>query len=168
MLGALGSVILAVGFASAAPTSPGECKSLSSLSFANQPDITNGHSTHVIFNGLTKPRGLRLDSLSNLLVIDRGVGIVALSFRNDSTCAGWEKRTVVNNGNLNHGIEIGPNGGSNQYLYASSSDNVFRWEYDPSSVTVIGGPITIASNMSNSGGLFTRYAGIRTDVNTFQ
>ncbi|CAE6424975.1 unnamed protein product [Rhizoctonia solani] len=150
MLGALGSVVLAVGFASAAPTSPGECKSLSSLTFAHQPNVTNGLSTRVIFNGLTRPRGLRLDSLSNLLVIDRGVGVVALSYRNDSTCAGWERRTVVSNGNLNHGIEIGPSGGNNQYLYASSSDNVFRWEYDPSSVAVVGNPVTIASNMSNS------------------
>ncbi|CAE6493656.1 unnamed protein product [Rhizoctonia solani] len=150
MFGALGSVILAVGLASAAPTSPGECKSLSSLTFSHQPDVASGLSSRVIFNGLTRPRGLRLDSFSNLLVIDRGVGIVALSYRNDSTCAGWEKRTVVSNRNLNHGIEIGPSGGNNQYLYASTSDNVFRWEYDPSSVAVVGDPVTIASNMSNS------------------
>ncbi|KAH7345491.1 hypothetical protein B0J17DRAFT_713066 [Rhizoctonia solani] len=150
MLRALGFVILAVRCASAAPTSPGECKSLSSLAFAHQPDVASGLSSRVIFNGLTRPRGLRLDSLSNLLVIDRGIGVVALSYRNDSTCAGWEKRTVVSNKDLNHGIEIGPSGGNNQYLYASSSDNVFRWEYDPSSVAVVGDPVTIASNMSNS------------------
>ncbi|GAB1527184.1 hypothetical protein RhiTH_010359 [Rhizoctonia solani] len=151
MLGALGSVILTVGLVSAAPTSPGECKPLSSLSFAHRPNVTSGLSTRVIFNGLKRPRGLRIDSLSNLLVVDRGVGVVALSYRNDSTCVGWEKRTVVNNENLNHGIEIGPSGGgSNQYLYASTSDNVLRWEYDPSSVAVVGNPVTIASNMSNS------------------
>ncbi|KAF8707850.1 pyrroloquinoline quinone binding, partial [Rhizoctonia solani] len=151
MLGALGSVILTLGLVSAAPTSPGECKPLSSLSFAHRPNVTSGLSTRVIFNGLKRPRGLRIDSLSNLLVVDRGVGVVALSYRNDSTCVGWEKRTVVNNENLNHGIEIGPSGGgSNQYLYASTSDNVLRWEYDPSSVAVVGNPVTIASNMSNS------------------
>lgn len=75
---------------------------------------------------------------------------MALSYRNDSTCAGWEKRTIVNNGDLNHGIEIGPSGGNNQYLYASTSDNVYRWEYDPNSVAVVGDPVTIASNMSNA------------------
>ncbi|CAE6455272.1 unnamed protein product [Rhizoctonia solani] len=150
MLGALGALTLALGLVSAAPTSPGECKPLSSLSFAHRPNVTSGLSTRVIFNGLTRPRGLRLDSLSNLLVIDRGVGVVALSYRNDSTCVGWEKRTVVENRNLNHGIEIGPSGGNNQYLYASTSESVFRWEYDPSSVAVVGNPVTIASNMSNS------------------
>jgi len=93
---------------------------------------------------------LRFDALSNLLVIDRGTGVVALSFRNDTTCNGWERRVIVNNADLNHGIEIGPSGGNNQHLYASTSDNVYRWEYDPKSVAVIGGPITIASNMSNA------------------
>lgn len=151
MLSALGFVIFQALVAAAAPTSPGECKALSSLSFAHRPNITDGLSTHVIFNGLRRPRGIRLDALENLLVIDRGVGVVALSYRNDSTCVGWERRTIVSNGDLNHGIEIGPSGGNNQYLYASTSNNVFRWEYDPNSVAVVGDPVTIASNMANAG-----------------
>ncbi|KAG8700978.1 hypothetical protein FRC09_005631 [Ceratobasidium sp. 395] len=149
----VGTLLLAVStLVNAAPTSPGECKALSSLSFKNQPSVTDGHSTRVIYNGLTRPRGIHFDALENLLVIDRGVGVVALSYRNDaSSCIGWERRVIVNNPDLNHGIEIGPGSGSgNQYLYASSSDNVFRWEYDPSSVTVVGNPTTIAYNMSNA------------------
>ncbi|CAE6414189.1 unnamed protein product [Rhizoctonia solani] len=142
-------VLFAAGLVLGAPTSPGECKHLSSLSFTHPPDITNNHSTHVIYNGLTKPRGIRLDSLSNLLIIDRGVGIIALSYRNDSTCVGWEKRTVDHK-DLNHGIEIGPSGRDSQYVYASTSGDVFRWEYDPGSVAVIGDPVTVVSNMSNS------------------
>jgi hypothetical protein len=152
MLQTLGILAIAALGVPAAPTSPGECKPLSSLSFAHQPNVTAGLSTRVIYNGLTRPRGLRLDALSNLLVIDRGVGVVALSFRNDSNCTGWERRTIVSNNDLNHGIEIGPSGGNNQYLYASTSDNVFRWEYDPKSVAIVGDPVTITSNMSNAGG----------------
>lgn len=147
----LGVALVATVVVLAAPTSPGECKSLSSLSFVNQPTVANGLSTRVIYNGLTRPRGLRIDALENLLVIDRGTGLLALSYRNDSTCAGWERRVVVANADLNHGIEIGPSGGDNQFLYASTSDSVYRWEYDPGSVAVVGGPVTIAWNMSNAG-----------------
>jgi hypothetical protein len=151
MRSTLGIVALSAAAALAAPTSPGECKALTSLSFAHQPSVASGLFTRVIYNGLTRPRGLRFDALSNLLVIDRGTGVVALSFRNDSTCNGWERRVLVNNADLNHGIEIGPSGGNNQFLYASTTGNVYRWEYDPRSVAVIGDPVTIASNMSNAG-----------------
>jgi hypothetical protein len=149
-------IVLSAAAALAAPTSPGECKALASLSFAHQPSVASGLSTRVIYNGLTRPRGLRFDALSNLLVIDRGTGVVALSFRNDTTCNGWERRVLVSNADLNHGIEIGPKEGSNQYLYASTSANVYRWEYDPKSVAVIGDPTTIAFNMSNAG-TYTRH-----------
>ncbi|QRV75728.1 L-sorbosone dehydrogenase [Ceratobasidium sp. AG-Ba] len=151
MLPCLGILALAsASRALAAPTTPGECKALSSLSFAHQPNLTSGLSTRVVYNGLTKPRSIAFDSLENLLVIDRGVGVVALSYRNDSACNGWERRVIVNNTELNHGIEIGPSGGANQYLYASSSDRLFRWEYDPGTVAVVGNPTTIVSNMSNA------------------
>ncbi|KAG9097319.1 hypothetical protein FRC07_010805 [Ceratobasidium sp. 392] len=151
-LSAVGTfVLIAPVLVGAAPTTPGECKSLASLTFAHQPNAATGHSTRVIYNGLTRPRGIRFDAFENLLVVDRGVGVVALSYRNDGTCIGWERRVVVNNTDLNHGIEVGPgNGGGNQYLYASSSDNVFRWEYNPGNVTVVGNPTTIAYNMSNA------------------
>ncbi|KAG8737248.1 hypothetical protein FRC10_008398 [Ceratobasidium sp. 414] len=148
---ALGTIALAATAVLAAPTSPGECRPLASLSFAHEPNVTSGLSTRVVYNGLTRPRGIRFDALDNLLVIDRGVGVVALSYRNDATCVGWERRLVVNNTGLNHGIEIGPGaGGGNQYLYASSSDNVFRWEYDPGNVGVVGNSTTITFNMSNA------------------
>lgn len=133
----------------AVPSSPGECKPLSSLSFAYPPSVAKGLSAHVIFNNLTEPRGLRFDGQKNLLVVERLKGISALTFRNDSTCAGWEKRTVISKSDLEHGIEIGPGKGRNQYLYASSSESVFRWEYDPTSAMIIGDPIVIAYNMTN-------------------
>lgn len=134
----------------ALPASAGECKPLSSLSFAYPPSVASGLSAHVIFNGLTEPRGLRFDGKQNLLVVERLKGVTALSFRNDSTCVGWEKRTVISQPDLEHGIEIGPGKGRNQYLYASSMESVFRWEYDPTNAAVIGEPIVIAYNMSNS------------------
>ncbi|KAJ1301844.1 hypothetical protein OPQ81_009071 [Rhizoctonia solani] len=135
----------------ALPTTPGECKPLSSLSFAYPPTIAQGLSAHVIFNNLTEPRGIRIDGQDNLLVVERLKGLVALTKRNDATCIGWEKRTVISQADLEHGIEIGPIPGKQdkQYLYASSQESVFRWEYDPKSAAIIGNPTVIAYNMSN-------------------
>ncbi|KAG8680742.1 hypothetical protein FRC11_002063, partial [Ceratobasidium sp. 423] len=81
------------------------------------------------------PRGVRFDGQDNLLVVERLKGIVALTQRNDGTCVGWEKRTVISQADLEHGIEIGPIPGKKdeKYLYASSQESVFRWEYDPES-----------------------------------
>ncbi|CAE7086614.1 unnamed protein product [Rhizoctonia solani] len=136
----------------ALPTSPGECKPLSSLSFAYPPTIANGLSARVIFNNLTRPRGIRFDGEGNLLVVGRLYGITALTQRNDSTCVGWEKRTVIAQADLEHGIEIGPIPGRNdrQYLYASSQESVFRWEYDPKNAAIVGNSTVIAYNMSNT------------------
>jgi hypothetical protein len=140
----------------ASPTTPGECKPLSSLSFAFPPKIVNGLGAHVIYNNLTEPRGIRIDGQDNLIVVERSKGIVALTKRNDATCAGWEKRTVITQADLEHGIEIGPIPGKKdkQYLYASSQETVYRWEYDPKNAAIIGNPSIIAYNMSNSGRFF--------------
>ncbi|KAG9126114.1 hypothetical protein FRC07_004820 [Ceratobasidium sp. 392] len=94
---------------------------------------------------------MRFDASHNLLVVEREQRISALTFRNDSTCVGWEKRVVIENTTLNHGIEIGPGNGTNQYLYASSPESVFRWEYNPETATVVGSPVTLVWNMTNVG-----------------
>ncbi|GAB1527374.1 hypothetical protein RhiXN_11826 [Rhizoctonia solani] len=147
-LALLGGALSAFAF----PATPGECQPSSSLSFAYQPTIAKGLSARVIYNNLTAPRGLRFDQDVNLLVVERGKGIVALTERNDATCAGWEKRTVITQSDLEHGIEVGPIPGNKdkQYLYASSQERVYRWEYDPKNAAIIGNPTIIAFNMSNS------------------
>jgi hypothetical protein len=137
----------------ALPTTPGECKPLSSLSFAYPPTTIKGLSAHVIFNNLTEPRGIRIDEQDNLLVIERLKGMVALTKRNDSTCVGWEKRLVISQADLEHGIEIGPIPGKKdkQYLYASSQETVYRWEYDPKNAAIVGNSTILVYNMTNPG-----------------
>ncbi|KAF8593842.1 hypothetical protein BDV93DRAFT_194511, partial [Ceratobasidium sp. AG-I] len=78
--------VLAVGASSvlAVPSSPGVCQPLSSLAFAHQPAVAPGLSARVVYNNLKEPRGLRFDSDGNLLVIERNIGITALTYRNDS------------------------------------------------------------------------------------
>ncbi|KAB5588903.1 hypothetical protein CTheo_7658 [Ceratobasidium theobromae] len=143
----LGSILSAF----AVPSSPGECKPLSSLSFRFPPAVASGLSAQIIYNNLTEPRGLRFDGQNNLLVVERLKGISALTFRNDSTCIGWEKRVVTNKLDLEHGIQVGPmpGKGRTQFLYASSQESVFRWEYDPTEAKIIGDPVILVYNMSN-------------------
>ncbi|KAG8731748.1 hypothetical protein FRC10_001461 [Ceratobasidium sp. 414] len=143
--------IWATAVLAAPPPSPGVCQPLASLSFTYPPTTIAGVSAQVIYKNLSGPRGMRFDANQNLLVVERNKQISALTFRNDSTCVGWEKRVVVLNTAIQHGIEIGPGAGTNQYLYASSAENVFRWEYNPATATVVGSPLTIAWNMTNVG-----------------
>ncbi|CAE6491593.1 unnamed protein product [Rhizoctonia solani] len=147
-LALLGGALSAI----ALPDTPGECQPSLSLSFAYQPTVVEGLSARVIYKNLTTPRGVRFDQDVNLLVVERGKGIIALTERDDATCGGWEKRTVITQSDLEHGIEVGPIPGNKdkQYLYASSKEKVYRWEYNPKNAAIIGSPTIIAFNMSNS------------------
>ncbi|KAF8595239.1 soluble quino protein glucose dehydrogenase [Ceratobasidium sp. AG-I] len=143
--------VLAVGASSvlAIPSSPGVCQPLSSLAFAHQPAVASGLSARVVYNNLKEPRGLRFDSDGNLLVIERNIGITALTYRNDSTCVGWEKRVVLGQTDLEHGLYLGPGTQNNQFLYASSQESVFRWSYNPKTASLVGGSTTLIWNMTN-------------------
>jgi hypothetical protein len=105
----------------------------------------------VIYNNVTTPRGIRIDKKDNLLVVERLKGIISLTHRDDVTCAGWEKRTVIIQSDLRHGIKIGPIPGKTdmQYLYASSQERVYRWEYEAKDARIIGNYTTLVYNMTN-------------------
>ncbi|TDL28938.1 soluble quino protein glucose dehydrogenase [Rickenella mellea] len=122
-----------------------QCES-SKLKFRYSPTFSSGLSGHVIYNSLTKPRSIKFDSASppNLLVVDSGVGVVALMPKND-TCKGWDKKVLIQNTNLNHGLEI-----QGSQLFASTPDVVMVWNYNATSVSVSGNPQTIVQNMTNT------------------
>ncbi|KAF8595240.1 soluble quino protein glucose dehydrogenase [Ceratobasidium sp. AG-I] len=149
MRGLVAALSIGVISTLAIPSSPGVCQPASTRSFTFPPAVTPGLSAHVVYNNLTLPRAMRWDSQQNLLVIERYVGITALTPRRDATCVGWEKRVVLLKDDLHHGIEVHNGRGGNQYLYASSTENVYRWEYDPRTATVIGNYTIIAWNMTN-------------------
>ncbi|KAG8926641.1 hypothetical protein FRC02_008764 [Tulasnella sp. 418] len=128
----------------ARPNSPGECQGRPL--FAYEPRVDDFLSARVISNTLTRPRGIKFDSAGNLLVVQSGAGIAALTEVNDtSSCNGWEKRNVVSMQGLNHGIEIV--GG---FLYASTESTLYRWEYNANEAVVSGEPRVVVSGMSNS------------------
>ncbi|ORY15537.1 soluble quino protein glucose/sorbosone dehydrogenase [Clohesyomyces aquaticus] len=92
------------------------------------PSVANGYEARLVAQGLTKPRGLVFDNKGNMLVVERGVGVSAFSISGSSSCVTLgEKKSVVGDSTLNHGIEVTDDG---KTLYASSVDTVFKYEYD--------------------------------------
>ncbi|KAH0533868.1 hypothetical protein FGG08_007511 [Glutinoglossum americanum] len=112
------------------------------------PSIASGYTAAPVATGLFKPRGILFDTEGRILAVQQGKGIVGLTL-NDAggTCVSVkENKTVVENKDLNHGIALSPDG---KTLYASSSEEVFSWIYDPSTGTV-GDNKTLIKGMKNS------------------
>lgn len=61
-----------------------------------QPVFAAGWTGSLIAKGLTRPRGMQLDSRGNLLVVQQGVGIVHLQFTDGGgTCLTLAKQTTL-------------------------------------------------------------------------
>ncbi|KAF2691197.1 soluble quino protein glucose dehydrogenase [Lentithecium fluviatile CBS 122367] len=110
------------------------------------PSVASGYEVKLIAQGLTKPRGIVFDNNGQLLVVERGVGVTSYKVEGDGSCVNLkDKKTVVGDGALNHGIEISEDG---KTLYASSMENVFKYEYDANGQSIKGSGITIVSGMT--------------------
>ncbi|CZT15713.1 related to L-sorbosone dehydrogenase [Ramularia collo-cygni] len=115
-------------------TAAQQCTATISASGYPAPSLANGWSAHIIANGFTKPRSLKLDNEGNMLVVDQDEengGVYRVSFTGQAPCLVESNRFQVwKNGSLNHGIELSPDGST---LYASSQDAVYAWPYEASS-----------------------------------
>lgn len=61
-----------------------------------QPVFADGWTGSLVAKGLTRPRGMQLDSQGNLLVVQQGVGIVHLQFTDGGgTCLTLAKKTTL-------------------------------------------------------------------------
>lgn len=99
-----------------------------------RPSVASGYALQVVATGLSKPRGLAFDSQGHLLVVEQGTGVISShSIEEAGGCATVRNSTtVVPDGlNLNHGIWV--NGTT---LYASNTDSLYSWTYDPASGAV--------------------------------
>ncbi|KAG9230707.1 hypothetical protein BJ875DRAFT_471416 [Amylocarpus encephaloides] len=114
------------------------------------PVLSNGWSGQLIYDDLDGPRGIVFDTSGNLLVVEQGEGIVHISLNDGgTTCLNVaNKRDVIDNDSLNHGIALSVDG---RTLYASSSDAVYSWAYDPATGTVSGANQTLVTGMQNGG-----------------
>ncbi|KAK4444662.1 soluble quino protein glucose/sorbosone dehydrogenase [Podospora aff. communis PSN243] len=114
------------------------------------PQTAEGYQARLIVSGLSRPRGIIFDKSGNLLVVEtRSGAIKQINFASDdkATClAAGQTRTLVSMPELNHGIQISPDG---KTLYASSADKVYRWDYDAASGRLTN-QRTIIENMMNA------------------
>ncbi|KAM5358919.1 hypothetical protein ACJA88_015259 [Fusarium oxysporum] len=115
------------------------------------PVTADNWNYSIIANELRRPRGILFDSEGALLVIDSGNGIIHFELDDEEgTCLQVRKKTtLLKKDTLNHGIALSKDG---RTIYASTSDEVFAWPYDPSKVTLRNSSVqTLVSNMTNGG-----------------
>ncbi|KAF2455199.1 soluble quino protein glucose/sorbosone dehydrogenase [Lineolata rhizophorae] len=112
------------------------------------PSVADGFDARLIVQDLTKPRGMVFDHEGNLLVVESGKGITAMSLSyGDGSCVSvQEKKTIVSDTSLNHGIELSSDGNT---LYASNSDMVFSFDYDAGSMTNTSSGKAIVTGMAS-------------------
>ncbi|CAK7243490.1 MAG: hypothetical protein STHCBS139747_005015 [Sporothrix thermara] len=114
------------------------------------PVVGNGWTAQLIASGLTSPRRLLFDSNGSLLVVEAGKGITRLTLTDHGgTClVVADKKTVVANTELNHGLALSE---TPSILLASSADAVYGYSYNAASGTVLGSPKTLVEGMSSTG-----------------
>lgn len=130
-----------------ATTSAQGCSNSKEVDYQS-PVAADGWSYRLIADDFRRPRGIVFDDDGHLLVVDSGVGIVRVQLKDDGeTCISVEdKTTIVEDDELNHGLALSSDG---NWLYASTVENVYRWQYSPSDSP--GNRQTIINNMTNSG-----------------
>lgn len=144
----LSAALLAASAAAQSSIAGASCSPTLSASYA-APSVADGYVARLVANNLTSPRGIKFDSQGALLVVERGHGITALTLVDagqDCLSVG-NRRTVVNDSSLNHGIELSSNGST---LYASSSDLLYSWDYSPMQQANTSAPRTLVSNMAGT------------------
>ncbi|OAA47714.1 NHL repeat-containing protein [Metarhizium rileyi] len=124
-----------------------QCESIRSKS---DPQTAPGVEFKVLANGLSKPRGVIVDSRGNLLVVEGGgKGIIRFELDEGQgldTCV-TKNSSVVDEKTLNHGIEFSSDG---KTLFASSSTDVYAYDYDAEKGTV-GKARNIITGMDQGG-----------------
>lgn len=112
-------------------------------SFKAPVTVAPGFSAHVLFSGLTNPRGIAFDSRQNLLVVEHGVGVTAFSQVN----GGWERSTVVQNPDFNQGIQV-----DGDVLYVSSPSQALAFRYNAATKSIIGSGVPVVTGLPPDGG----------------
>lgn len=99
-----------------------------------RPSVASGYALQVAATGLGKPRGLAFDSQGHLLAVEQTSGTISshvVTEQNGCVTLSNSTTVVARGLTLNHGIWV--NGTT---LYASNSDAVYSWTYDPASRSV--------------------------------
>jgi hypothetical protein len=71
-------------------------------------NVASGWRVGAVLSGLRSPRGITMDKEGHLLIVQRGLGISAHTLGPDGCITAT--KLVVNQTDLNHGIEVSPDG----------------------------------------------------------
>ncbi|WPG99692.1 Hypothetical protein R9X50_00251100 [Acrodontium crateriforme] len=149
-IGATAVLALLIDATTAASSVAVTCSSTLSASYA-APSVADGYVARLVATGLNKPRGILFDNDDQLLIVESGVGISALTINDDADEAGClsasVKKRVLTDSTLNHGIQLSLDG---KTLYASSASTAYSWAYDSKDQTNTSEPTTLVENMSGT------------------
>ncbi|TFK32758.1 hypothetical protein BDQ12DRAFT_701066 [Crucibulum laeve] len=105
--------------------------------------VASGYRVTPVLGRLTTPRGIAIDTMGHLLVVQTGVGISAHTL--DANGCVTSSKTIISDTSLNHGIDI-----TATKIYASSSDIAWSWDYNPATMTATNRK-TLVTGMYNIG-----------------
>ncbi|KAL1889165.1 hypothetical protein Sste5346_009114 [Sporothrix stenoceras] len=131
------------------PTLPSICPSILTPSYS-APIVAPGWTAQLVVTGLLTPRSLLFDDAGALLVVESGTGIQRITFDDygDTCLVVRNSNQVVDQPDLNHSLEFSAETGT---LYASSSNNVYAWDYDSSTGTAsLTPPQTLVTGMDGT------------------
>lgn len=113
------------------------------------PSVASGYAVTRVASALETPRGIIFDSADRLLAVQKNVGIVGLTLSEaqNGGASVESKTTVIDDNTLNHGIELSSDG---KTLYASSTEYVYSWVYDPMTGKNTSEPTILVGNMTTS------------------
>ncbi|TEB36598.1 hypothetical protein FA13DRAFT_1658324 [Coprinellus micaceus] len=108
-------------------------------------NVASGWKATPVLGGLASPRGVTMDEEGHLLLLERGKGVTAHTL--DVNGCVTNTTLLIDDDSLNHGLDISPSGNK---LFASSSDIVWSWNYDPTALTITN-QTTLVTGMHNPG-----------------
>ncbi|KAF2431154.1 soluble quino protein glucose dehydrogenase [Tothia fuscella] len=112
------------------------------------PVVAPGFQARLIANGLSKPRGLVVDSAGHLLAVTNGAGITSFTLNTDAAgCVTVASKNVIaSQAGMNHGIDLSADG---KTLFASTISVVYAFPYDAATAKA-GTPKTVVSGMTSA------------------
>lgn len=99
-------IVLAAAFLPSSLAATISCQGAPAPAFPYR--VADGWSATPILGNLSRPRGVVVDTKGNLLVLERGKGITGHKI--DGNGCVKESKVVVEDPNLNHGIDVHPDG----------------------------------------------------------